>query len=901
MPAQKQIPSQKLSSGTLQLQVQMQSLSENASFWRALLVFFGSLFLLSAFPFYPLPVIFVLAIATGAIAYFAPTLGAISPPALGTIASVLLAFPTVVYQSPIFGWLYLLVIAAVLFQVDVAWEIISFLSIAVLAPFAPFPISLFGGFVMLAMALAALREGSARSIYISLPAVFLILLFSSVWVVQNNAFMPITLGNYQRIDVLLKDAKDVPMLADMPQAAANGFVAMFSMDNVQNFYAAMGGVAENILKLVASDSAIIQLATWALILFLIGWLPGQKFLARNKHKQLIVSLALLLVPIENFALNHLYGVPFDLLVIPYAIASIAVIGLLEKSGITITREFQIERQKKSGQEAMSAESLENIGGYDDIKAELREAIITPIENKALSYKYNIEPARGILLFGPPGTGKTMIIRALANEIHYTPIFIKCSDLLSEWYGQSEKKLTETFADARKKAPCILFFDEIDTIGKSRENYTTDDVMSRIVSLFLQELDGTKKMKNVVVVGTTNIPDQLDHALLRPGRFDKIIYMHLPDKDAREEIFKVHCKKIPIADDVDFKKLAKVTERYSGADIKNICTEATRAAAREALQSGDVVPIRMKHFLDILESIRPSVGIEQLETYEQFRLDFERRAGQKKEKEVKEDAVRWADVAGLDGVKQALLEAIEIPLLHEDLMKQLKVKPSKGLLLFGPPGCGKTMIVKAAANELKATFLSVSGADIMKKGYDYGVGMMKETFNRAREQAPALVFIDEIESLAPERSAQSSPILTQLLTELDGVKELKNVMFIGATNKPSMIDPALMRPGRFDKIVYIPQPDFESRNKVFELNLASVMNDKLDIAELAEVTEGFSGADIASVCQEAKMQVVREKIKGADKFLVTKDIMKVIKARRPSITAPMLQEFAEFMEQYGERK
>jgi SpoVK/Ycf46/Vps4 family AAA+-type ATPase len=422
-----------------------------------------------------------------------------------------------------------------------------------------------------------------------------------------------------------------------------------------------------------------------------------------------------------------------------------------------------------------------------------------------------------------------------------------------------------------------------------------------MALFLQELDGFKTAKNVIVIGATNIPDQLDPALMRPGRFDKVIYMHLPDKEAREEIFKVHCRKLPIADDVDFKKLAKLTERYSGADIKNICSEATRAAAREALKTDKIVPIEMKHFLDVLDSIKPSVGIDQLETYDKFRLDFERRSGKKKSKEVPEEAVRWPDVAGLEGVKQALLEAIEIPLLHEDLMKQLKVKPSKGLLLFGPPGCGKTMVVKAAANELKATFLSVSGADIMKKGYDYGVGIMKETFNRAREQAPALVFIDEIESLAPSRSNYSSPVLTQLLTELDGVRELKNVMFIGATNKPSIIDPALMRPGRFDKILYIPPPDFEARKKLFELNLSAVMNDKLSAEDLAEVTEGFSGADIASICQEAKMQVVREKIKGSEKALSTKDIVKVIKGRRPSITGPMLREFAEFMDQYGERK
>lgn len=897
------MPQQNQKLSERKLQAQIQALRANDDLWKALLVFFAALFLLSAFPFYPLPVVFMLALAAGALAYKFPT--------YGIIASALLAFPSVAYQSPIFGWLFLLVIAAVLFEAWEAWAIISFLSIVILAPFAPFPISILSGFVMLAMLIAAFYTGSKQSIAISIPAVFLILLLSSLWTTDNSAFMPIVASNYAALPELARDSAVVPTVMELPAAAAGGVASMFSPDNIQGFNSMFGKIFENTMKLLFSDSALIQLLCWIAILFLAGWLPGQNFLAKSSRKQLIASSVLLLVPVMNFAIANIFGIPFDYLVIAYAAASIAIVGILEHYGLSMTREYELGRAEKTKQfgkfgvqdmaSSKGADSLADVGGYEDVKDELKDAIVTPLQQKELAMTYGIKPPSGILLFGPPGTGKTLLMRALSKELRYGFYYVKASDLLSEWYGESEKNISELFTIARKNAPCILFFDEIDAIGKKRDSYTTDDVAPRIMALFLQELDGFKTAKNVIVIGATNIPEQLDPALMRPGRFDKIIYMHLPDKDAREAIFKVHCKRIPVSDDVDFKKLAKLTERYSGADIKNICTEATRATAREALKSNTVLPIQMKNFLDILDSIRPSVGIEQLEAYDKFRLDFERRSGKKKDKEVKEDSVRWPDVAGLEGVKQALLEAIEIPLLHEDLMKQLKVKPSKGLLLFGPPGCGKTMIVKAAANELKATFLSVSGADIMKKGYDYGVGIMKETFNRAREQAPALVFIDEIESLAPARSAGSSPILTQLLTELDGVKELKNVMFIGATNKPSMIDPALMRPGRFDKIVYIPQPDFEARKKVFELNLTSVMNDKLGIEELAEVTDGFSGADIASVCQEAKMQVVREKIKGADKFLSTKDILKVIKARRPSITAPMLQEFAEFMDNYGERK
>ncbi len=456
--------------------------------------------------------------------------------------------------------------------------------------------------------------------------------------------------------------------------------------------------------------------------------------------------------------------------------------------------------------------------------------------------------------------------------------------------------------------CILFFDEIDSIGKKRESYSADDVAPRLMSLFLQELDGFKDQKNVIVIGATNIPNMLDHALMRPGRFDKIIYMSLPDKASRQQIFKVHTKKLPLSDDVDVVKLAEITERYSGADLANVCVEAARLAAEEAVAAKKVVPVRMAYFRRVLDAIRPSVSLEKLEEYDQFKMDFERRVGEPK-KEEKEDAVSWKDVVGLDDVRRAMIEAIEIPLLHEDLIKQYKIKPSKGLLLFGPPGCGKTLIVKAAANEMKASFLTISGASLLKKGYEGAVGVIKETFNRARERAPCLIFIDEIEAIAPSRDLYQSKvvedIVTQMLTELDGVKELKNVMLIGATNKPNMIDSALMRPGRFDKIVFIPPPSPEARKAIFQLNMEGIpLETDVNFDDIAKLTEGFTGADISSVCQEAKMTLVRKRIHAkeeAEPKLDHKTLLSIVSKRRPSITVEQLKEYLAFLKQYGERK
>ncbi|HII53403.1 TPA: AAA family ATPase, partial [Candidatus Micrarchaeota archaeon] len=497
------------------------------------------------------------------------------------------------------------------------------------------------------------------------------------------------------------------------------------------------------------------------------------------------------------------------------------------------------------------------------------------------------------------------IRQVADEEFVYDISVEpCQNFAGGFGGifahNSEKNVAEIFKVARENAPSILFFDEIDSIGKKRELYSADDVAPRVMSVFLTELDGYKgATKPVMVIGTTNVPNMLDAALLRPGRFDKIIYMKLPDPEGRKDIFKVQLSKLPTAN-IDLGLLAKKTDRFSGADIANVCREAARFAAADASKQNKILPITMEHLLRVLDNVRPSVGLEQLEEYEQFRLDFERRVGRQVEKK-KEDAVRWADVVGLDEVKTILLDAIELPLLHEDLMEQYKVKPYKGMLLFGPPGCGKTFIVKAAANELKATFQFLSGAELLKKGYANSIRVLKETFNRAKEQAPAIIFIDEIETVAPSRELSDGGLVGQLLSELDGVRELKNVLLIGATNKPEILDPALMRPGRFDKIVFIPPPDLKARANIFQRNLEGVAAGAvIDYDELSRLTEGFSAADITSICQGVKLEMVKKKLRGIEPHLSMAEIFAVIKGRRPSISLEMLQAYYAFMKTYGER-
>ncbi|BAB65545.1 AAA family ATPase [Sulfurisphaera tokodaii] len=551
-----------------------------------------------------------------------------------------------------------------------------------------------------------------------------------------------------------------------------------------------------------------------------------------------------------------------------------------------------QKSQKKKEEVKEKITWDMIGGYDDVKKEIKEYIEIPLKYKEIAKKYGLRPPKGILLFGPPGCGKSLMMRALANEAKINFIYVNVSDIMSKWYGESEARLRELFANARKNAPCILFFDEIDTIGVKRESHTGDSVTPRLLSLMLSEIDGLQSEDGVIIVGSTNVPHLLDKALLRAGRFDKLIYIGVPDKKSRKEIFLIHCKNMPLGEDVDFDKLAEMTERFTGADIANVCQEVARMAAVEALEKGVERKITLQDFINVIKRYKPSVTLQMLDEYEKFRLDYERKfRGPELPESEDAEKITLNDIGGYEEIKKELYDLLEMQFKYYNLMEQMKIPSIRGILLYGPPGVGKTMMAKALARTLGVRLIMLSGAEILYKGYEGAVSAVKEVFNRARENKPSILLLDELDAIAPKRENQkseASKIVNQLLTEMDGIRSLKEVVVIGTTNRLEDIDPALKRPGRFDRIIYMPLPNKDERKDIFEKYLGKDICEQVNCDKLADITEGYSGADIAAVTREAKLKVLKEIIRGnKERKLTYEDLLEAIAKVKPSVKKEQL--------------
>ncbi|MBC7129482.1 MAG: CDC48 family AAA ATPase [Thermoplasmatales archaeon] len=504
-------------------------------------------------------------------------------------------------------------------------------------------------------------------------------------------------------------------------------------------------------------------------------------------------------------------------------------------------------------------TYEDIGGLEDEIKQVREMIELPLKHPELFERLGIEAPKGVLLHGPPGTGKTLLAKAVANETNANFYSLSGPEIMSKYYGESEENIRKIFKEAIDNAPSIIFIDEIDSIAPNREE-VTGEVERRVVAQLLALMDGLEERGKVIVIGATNRINAIDPALRRPGRFDREIEIGIPDKKGRKEILEIHARGMPLSKDVNLDRLAEITHGYSGADLAALAREAAMRALRRILPEIDLEAEKIPS--EILEKIE----VTEKDFYEAFKSMS---PSALREVVIESPNVKWDDIGGLEEAKQKLREAIEWPLKYQELFSHMKANPPKGILLYGPPGTGKTLLAKAVATESGANFISVKGPEFLSKWVGESEKAVRETFRKARQAAPCIIFFDEIDAIAPARGRTDTEvterIISQMLTEMDGLEELRDVIVIAATNRPDMIDTALLRPGRFDRLIYIPPPDKEARKEILKIHLREKPVDSdVSIDELVEKMEGYTGADIAGVCNEAVMSAIRDYIKNGNK-------------------------------------
>jgi transitional endoplasmic reticulum ATPase len=535
-----------------------------------------------------------------------------------------------------------------------------------------------------------------------------------------------------------------------------------------------------------------------------------------------------------------------------------VISTIPKGAVVIRSNTRIEIKEKSEAGPRGSKvSYEDIGGLQKELQRVREMIELPLKYPQVFERLGIDPPKGVLLHGPPGCGKTLIARAVANETAAYFTHITGPEVMGKFYGESEARLRSVFEEAKAHAPAILFIDEIDAIAPKREEMGGEkQVERRVVAQLLALMDGLESRGEVIVIGATNIPNSLDPALRRPGRFDREIAISIPDQRGRLEVLHIHTRGMPLAQDVDLEKLAQVTHGFVGADLEALCREAAMNVLRRMMPSIDFrldeipydslikLEVTMNAFREALKEVEPSA----------IREVF-----------VEVPNVKWEDIGGLEEVKQKLTEAVVWPLKYTNLFEQTKTKPPKGILLSGLPGTGKTLMAKALANESEVNFISVKGPELMSKYVGESERGVREVFRKAKQASPCIIFFDEFDSLVPQRglsgdSQVTERVISQFLSELDGLEELKGVLVLAATNRKDLIDSAIVRPGRFDFILEFPLPDERARQEIFKVHTrGKPLANNVDLELLAQKVENMSGADIAVVCHEASMMAIREYI------------------------------------------
>ena len=536
-------------------------------------------------------------------------------------------------------------------------------------------------------------------------------------------------------------------------------------------------------------------------------------------------------------------------------------------------------------------TYDDIGGLDDTIKQVREMIELPLKHPRLFRRLGIEPPKGVLLYGPPGTGKTLLAKAVANEADARFFYVGGPEVVGSYQGESEERLRAIFEQAQEHAPAVVFLDEIDSLAPKREA-VRGETERRIVAQLLTLMDGLEPRRNVIVMGATNLVDTIDEALRRPGRFDREIAVRVPDRQGRRALLGIHTRGMPLAREVDLDRVARTTHGFVGADVAALAREAAIEAVRRVLPN-----------IDIAHGDIPARVVEELEV---TAADFDGARKRVQPSAMREllievPDVSWADLGGVDDAKRVLREGVELPLKDPEAFRRLGVRPARGFLLFGPPGTGKTMLAKAVAHEAEANFIGVNSSGLLSKWYGESEQQIARLFARARQVAPAVIFIDEIDALAPQRGADvGEPAVTErvvntLLAEMDGLKALDGVVVIGATNRPGLLDAALLRPGRFDELVYVPVPDRDGRLHILRVHTARMpLAADVELGAIADRTAGYTGADLEGVVRRAGLQALRSDPDVRHVPMSCFD--SALAESHASVTAEMEREYVELLEE-----
>ncbi|MBY2907724.1 CDC48 family AAA ATPase [Rhizobium leguminosarum] len=550
---------------------------------------------------------------------------------------------------------------------------------------------------------------------------------------------------------------------------------------------------------------------------------------------------------------------------------------------------ELRPQYEEPKEARRADvTYDDIGGLGSSVEQVREMVELPLRHPELFQRLGIDPPKGVLLYGPPGTGKTLLARAVANETEANFFHIAGPEIMGSKYGESEERLRQVFQEASQNAPSIIFIDEIDSIAPKREQ-VTGEVERRIVAQLLTLMDGLEPRQNTVVIGATNRRDAIDEALRRPGRFDREIVIGVPDQNGRREVLAIHTRGMPLTEDADLDEIARTTYGFVGADLGALVREAAMDALRRVLPD-----------INLKEGIPPEVLEKLIVSHDDFMSAMKRiQPSALREIMIQAPNVRWEDVGGLDDAQMKLREGVELPLRAPQSFKRMGIRPAKGFLLFGPPGTGKTLLAKAVAREAEANFVATKSSDLLSKWYGESEQQVSRLFERARQVAPTVIFIDEIDSLAPARGgglgepAVTERVVNTLLAEMDGLEDMQGIVVMAATNRPNLLDPALLRPGRFDELVYVPVPDTKARLKILGIHTKKMpLAADVDLDDLAAKTERFTGADLEDLTRRAGLIALRQSLDA--EIVTSANFAKALEEVRPSVTPEVEREYEEML-------